>query len=122
MEITIVEPCPECGSIPNKFTATQEENDCAPRLHIECPQCGWTSGYEHTNPSMVLSKWNDRVSNRRIEKTAKPCPFCSSISVVLDYYNCSYFVVCTHCGCKTAYCNTKEDAIKAWNKRPDSDE
>ena len=116
MEITIVEPCPECGTVPNKFTETKDPNGYL--LRIECPNCGWTSNNTDFEAGFALRKWNESASNRRIEKAAKPCPFCSSISLVLDYDNDSYFVVCTHCGCRTANCNTKENALNAWNRRP----
>ena len=122
MEITIVEPCPECGTVPNKFTATQEENDCAPRVYIQCPQCGWTSWYEHTNPSMVLSKWNDRASNRRIEKTAKPCPFCGSSELKIEMNSdLSWSVGCQECEGHSGTHDTKQEALEAWNRRPDSE-
>ena len=123
MEITIVEPCPECGAIPNKFTATQGENDYAPRLHIECPHCGWTSKDEHTNPSMVLSMWNKHVANRRTKEILKACPFCGSGEVVATEergYN-SHIVMCNECLCRTDTYDSKEDAIEAWNRRPDKD-
>ena len=121
MEITIVEPCPECGAVPNKFTTTKDENGYTTWLHIECPNCGWKLNYKHVDASLILRNWNDSASSRRIEKAAKPCPFCSSISVVLDYDNDSYFIVCTHCRCKTGLHNTKENALKTWNRRPDKD-
>lgn len=123
MEITIVEPCPECGTVPNKFTVTKDENGYTTWLHIECPNCGWKLNYKHVDADFVLRNWNDSASSRRIEKAAKPCPFCGSneLEIAMES-NLLWAVTCQECEGRSGLHNTKEDALDAWNKRPDSDE
>ena len=49
----------------------------------------------------------------------KPCPFCGSSDLWIDggeYLN-NFEVVCTKCGGRIGYFDTKADAIAAWNRR-----
>ena len=55
----------------------------------------------------------------------KPCPFCSSVEENLRLYKLSqgfgfvYLVSCTGCVATTGKYKTEEQAIKAWNNRPE---
>lgn len=49
----------------------------------------------------------------------KPCPFCGSNDLTICYnvlrtYTC---VNCYKCGAEGGGCETKEEAIEAWNER-----
>ena len=49
----------------------------------------------------------------------KSCPFCGGSDLWIDggeYLN-SFAVICTHCGGRIGYFDTKADAIAAWNRR-----
>ena len=73
-----------------------------------------------------------------MECDLKPCPFCGSTNVALNYtgndYSVSYFVHCKICGCRTKGiykklgrnedfddagfdCYQANDAIALWNER-----
>ena len=56
-----------------------------------------------------------------MEEKLKPCPFCGSVVIGKDKTNCGcfafYFICCKKCGAKSAYYQTKNSAIDAWNKR-----
>lgn len=59
--------------------------------------------------------------NDQIKQKLKPCPFCGGIAIVdmdEDWY-WEWKVFCPKCGCDIGYFKTKEEAIKAWNKRAD---
>lgn len=52
----------------------------------------------------------------------KRCPFCGAkppkVELVRPFgYATTYFVVCDGCGVKTSAKFSKEEAVKAWNKR-----
>jgi len=55
----------------------------------------------------------------------KTCPFCGSDSIeVYKHYGegagiryGGYFPECTVCGCRLNYYESREEALKAWNKR-----
>lgn len=50
----------------------------------------------------------------------KPCPFCGSENAT-QYGATAFYVHCNNCGCATALFPHKEDAIAAWNRRPEDD-
>lgn len=51
----------------------------------------------------------------------RPCPFCGNPNVVFGYDSAALFehnyICCTNCGASSGNFETKEKAIKAWNKR-----
>jgi len=51
----------------------------------------------------------------------KPCPFCGSKSITVYIYKGSllplFSAECEECGCLLSGFDTKENAIKAWNRR-----
>lgn len=51
----------------------------------------------------------------------KPCPFCGGESGIKEYqyylYPVEYVVCCTCCHRETGLCETKQQAIDAWNRR-----
>ena len=57
----------------------------------------------------------------------KPCPFCGGkADICKDEHIGTYRVECqnTRCPCipSTWFCETKEDAVKLWNRRANNDE
>ena len=57
-----------------------------------------------------------------MEEKLKPCPFCGTKNSVITTYNLDcgnvYQVCCWTCGTRGPdYCNSKQEAIAAWNKR-----
>ena len=63
------------------------------------------------------------VTLEPIEPELKPCPFCGStqpkVSNDADLHDHvpSWYVLCSHCGCKGPEHLTLDDAIEAWNRR-----
>ena len=48
----------------------------------------------------------------------KPCPFCGSKEVYLDKPDTHcFYVFCANCGVNGTTANTRERAVKAWNRR-----
>ena len=53
-------------------------------------------------------------------KKLKPCPFCGGKAEILttdSYSGFDYCVMCISCIGNVDWCNTKEEAIEAWNRR-----
>ena len=55
----------------------------------------------------------------------KRCPFCGSYEIAIDEFELipgvfQYSAFCSECKVGTAYVMTKEQALKDWNKRFDS--
>lgn len=48
----------------------------------------------------------------------KPCPFCSSISVVLRQSHRTYFVDCDDCGARGSVYATEAACAEGWNEAP----
>ena len=71
-------------------------------------------------------KCRERGDDGRENKT---CPFCGSDSIeVYTHYGESagiqyggYYPECTVCGCRLNYYDSREEALKAWNRRADND-
>lgn len=47
----------------------------------------------------------------------KPCPFCGSDAVTDFIDDESYLIECSSCASRTSCCDSKEEAIAAWNRR-----
>ena len=56
---------------------------------------------------------------KELTNELKPCPFCGSSDLWIDGGEClnNFEVVCTKCGGRIGYFDTKADAIAAWNRR-----
>ena len=54
----------------------------------------------------------------------KPCPFCSGEAILTsretNYFATRFFVICDNCHASSKWCQNKEEATEAWNRRPDS--
>lgn len=116
MDIRIVEPCPECGATPKEIFC-----NFANRCYIRCPECGykqtWTGGrFGYSGPEEALHAWNEDMSRRAFSK-ALPCPFCGSDKLDMEQDEGSFIIRCTMCKCGTVRCNSRENALKAWNRR-----
>ena len=49
------------------------------------------------------------------EERLKPCPFCGGEARVTGYK--SFWIVCKECLSESTVFDTKNEAIKAWNRR-----
>ena len=47
----------------------------------------------------------------------KPCPFCGEEAKMWQYMTDEWRATCNGCVAQTRYCNTREEAIEAWNRR-----
>lgn len=52
----------------------------------------------------------------------KPCPFCGGEAKIYGKREGLPWVACKSCIGQTACCDTKEEAIEAWNRRMKEDE
>lgn len=51
----------------------------------------------------------------------KPCPFCGNIGSFWSTDQCqTLYATCIFCGVRTVDCDTPEEAITAWNTRPNN--
>ena len=121
MEITIVEPCPECGQLPRKITAELDGFD--QWMSFRC-SCGFSQSYKVSDFYEGLRKWNEEAIHIRFEKKAKSCPFCGNkeLKIVIERRDLSWAVTCQKCGARSGLRGTKQCALEIWNRRPDSDE
>ena len=72
---------------------------------VECPACGG---------DMELERIGSKPKKRN---KLKPCAHCGGVAWI-DVMNYStIFVRCTNCYIQTDSCQTKEGAIKIWNRR-----
>lgn len=48
----------------------------------------------------------------------KPCPFCSSVQMIVTRPNdWGFCVMCANCGAESGVQDTRERAARAWNRR-----
>lgn len=52
-----------------------------------------------------------------MEEELKPCPFCGSKHIGLQHVNEQWQCYCILCWANRGWFDTKEDAIKHWNRR-----
>lgn len=50
------------------------------------------------------------------------CPFCNSGANIDKTREGLFYVVCSHCRCRTRAMNDKENAINTWNRRLNSED
>ena len=72
-------------------------------------------------PEPFRSRLEDQERRSDPNDYLKTCPFCGGKAEVnhvsLGGYETGYDVRCPDCGCGTDYCEEKQDAVNAWNKR-----
>ena len=119
--LAIVEPCPECGKKPNKVTTALDCDGSVQWFTVT-----WSWGFIVEGSASYFSEWiylwNTNVFYRRLEKEGKPCPFCGSDDIAIDTQFDEWFIVCNECSGRSGSCDTKQGALEAWNRRPDSNE
>ena len=56
-------------------------------------------------------------------KILKPCPYCGGVGILSHVDGCKwkFQVVCQTCYAKTDVLDSEKQAIKAWNRRAESD-
>ena len=59
----------------------------------------------------------DMLLDKINSPTLKPCPFCSNSNAYVADYSEKFAVECPNCDCSTRLCDTKEEAVDAWNMR-----
>lgn len=113
-------PCPICGSKAHLFPLKQNTSKYC--INCEGKECDFN---EVGTREKVIETWNN------FEKL-KPCPFCGGTAYLGGEHEDSdmtgYYVECTKCDViMGGMCwnggsfSTKEEAIKAWNRRVDND-
>ena len=52
-----------------------------------------------------------------------PCPFCGGEAILTsretNYFATRFFVICDNCHASSKWCQNKEEAAEAWNRRAD---
>ena len=126
-----IRPCPFCGGaagISMTFT-----DDGGPSYVVQCVDCG-AQGPINWYEIDAIHDWNDRVDKpnhtegepeMKKEIKIKACPFCGGAGKLIDIYEGykvtpvtfkRYRVFCDRCGIETDI-ETKENAIRKWNRR-----
>lgn len=82
---------------------------CSPR---DCAECPCLEGRK-TAHGCILN-WLET----EVEEELLPCPFCGGKASTVEMLNGdAVAVLCKGCHTTSRNCNTKEDAISAWNRR-----
>ena len=114
-KLTIIEPCPKCGTVPTEYTNVEgfvlEEN-----YIIYCPKCNFSCDTKEVYPTDALIAWNRCAEVNRHRDELKPCPFCGGTELQIQHKN-SFYIICTECGIKLGFFKAPQEAIDAWNKR-----
>ena len=84
-----------------------------------------TNREEALKAKRTLTQLSGQELRRTINNKLKSCPFCGS-DYAPDYYEdefTNWKIICKlrkgGCGASTAICATFNDAVEAWNRRPD---
>ena len=99
-------------------------------INLTIPETRNAKDWENLGGLLVELKerrMRDEIERRNVKQIAEnePCPFCGSDSVeVYTHYGESagiqyggYYPECTVCGCRLNYYDSREEALKAWNRR-----
>ena len=100
-----LKPCPFCGGDVETNTSSVIEQ-------IYCPNCGATTVW--STFSVSREHWNKRTKK---ETRLKLCPICGNRAIIHKAYDGTFCVQCPKCTLTSPYKSTKEEAIKAWNRR-----
>jgi len=116
-------PCPWCGGqdmtmIVNDLFAMNVE------AWITCRKCLASGPYVRgMSKNQVVRKakrrWNKRADTDSEAGVLKPCPFCGGQAVAR--WEEERFVECRECGAASGFYKRMDEAIFAWNRRPDND-
>jgi Lar family restriction alleviation protein len=72
--------------------------------------------YLHLN-----QKLNDTITKvlagKSMKDKLKPCPFCGNKAAEVRVYRTYTYFFCAVCGANSGKCQTKKEALAAWNKR-----
>lgn len=73
------------------------------------------------NAIAELSSFNEsrRNGGREMSEKLKSCPFCGREAEVLST-GFMYCVMCISCLDNVDWCKTEQEAIEAWNRRPEN--
>ena len=106
-----LKPCPFCGEkvkvdVPQSFS--EFKRVFCPNFF--CPNCGANNLWG----KYAIKLWNNR-------KKIKRCPICGAKGLIYETYDGTWVVQCSKCFLTTPYKLTREEAIKAWNRRVNND-
>ena len=64
-----------------------------------------------------------RSGTQTVDEPRKPCPFCGCVHSTIIHVvpEKQYCVECSRCECSTRLCDTKDEAVDAWNTRERTD-
>ena len=69
-----------------------------------------TAANNHLWSKYAIKRWNNR-------KKIKRCPICGAKGLIHEAYDGAWVVQCSKCFLTSPYKPTREEAIKAWNRR-----
>ncbi len=100
-----LELCPLCGH----EVKTNVSSADADIKQVFCPNCGASNLWGDD----AVKRWNKRKKD-----IIQRCPICGAIASDHEAYDGSWCVQCPKCYLTSPYKPTHEEAIKAWNRRP----
>ena len=113
-----IEHCPFCGG-------KGEVKECNGKHYVECTSCGVTTAKpryqdDEITQGRIIRQWNKRPAPYGAENPEgiNYCPFCGNTHTfcVPDWED-NYYVYCDFCYAESGKYPTKEEAIKAWDRR-----
>lgn len=75
-------------------------------------------GEDKNNPSEMINKWPEWKRDLVRGEELKPCPFCGSDEMIIEYHHELWGVNCI-CGCSIVD-DVKKYVIEKWNTRPET--
>lgn len=81
---------------------------------VECRNCAL---YERDGEDGSCERQLKMWLNEEYKEPLKPCPFCGSENIEKRGHDINYYIECAGCRATTSICTSRDESIRAWNRR-----